>query len=313
MHESLDSDSYKKFLSEKRNYSYYLHEYPGNSGDMLIRLGTEILMSRLQLKQVMTLNQANICIMPGGNPAMWDGHIEIYKNLFKKFPDIRFIEGPATFSHATTDWKEVFARNKKNILALFARDEQSYHELLKENLDDSACVGLAHDPAFHIFDSKWLKELKGRSTNEYNLMAFRNDKEAFLNFKNSTSGFLDMWPFRRLFGLSQFLRAEFNRKRIAQTLMGKNKRSISVDVSLLPFESFVQIINDAAEVHTDRLHCLILSVLLGKKCYAYPTNYNKLRSVCDKSKDFCFAVQHVVYDNSIYSRKPKWALLSTSN
>ena len=52
-----------------------------------------------------------------------------------------------------------------------------------------------------------------------------------------------------------------------------------IDASALDFESFVETIRCASEVHTDRLHCMLLAVMLGKPTYAYPTSYGKLETI----------------------------------
>ena len=46
-----------------------------------------------------------------------------------------------------------------------------------------------------------------------------------------------------------------------------------------PFEEFVSTIAGAAEVHTDRLHVMIMAALLGEKIFAYGTAYSKLEQV----------------------------------
>ena len=52
---------------------------------------------------------------------------------------------------------------------------------------------------------------------------------------------------------------------------------------MLSFHSFVECVSRADEVHTDRLHCMILAALLGKKVFAYPTLYSKLEGVYKQS------------------------------
>jgi exopolysaccharide biosynthesis predicted pyruvyltransferase EpsI len=41
----------------------------------------------------------------------------------------------------------------------------------------------------------------------------------------------------------------------------------------------MEIVRSAAEVHTDRLHCMLLAAMLGKPTFAYPTAYTKLEAV----------------------------------
>jgi exopolysaccharide biosynthesis predicted pyruvyltransferase EpsI len=55
------------------------------------------------------------------------------------------------------------------------------------------------------------------------------------------------------------------------------------DVALRSFDSFVEKVSQASVVHTDRLHTMILGVLLGKEVIAYPTAYSKLEQVYDHS------------------------------
>ena len=51
------------------------------------------------------------------------------------------------------------------------------------------------------------------------------------------------------------------------------------DASLCIFPVFLETIRSAAEVHTDRLHCMLLAAMLGKPTFAYPTAYGKLEAV----------------------------------
>ena len=51
------------------------------------------------------------------------------------------------------------------------------------------------------------------------------------------------------------------------------------DASSLLLEYFLEIVRCAAEVHTDRLHCMLLAAMLGKPTFAYPTAYGKLEAV----------------------------------
>jgi exopolysaccharide biosynthesis predicted pyruvyltransferase EpsI len=46
---------------------------------------------------------------------------------------------------------------------------------------------------------------------------------------------------------------------------------------------FVETVRDAAEVHTDRLHVMLLAVMLGKPVIAYQTLYGKLEAVYEHS------------------------------
>ena len=46
---------------------------------------------------------------------------------------------------------------------------------------------------------------------------------------------------------------------------------------------FYDIIRQAKEVHTDRLHVMLMAAMLGKRVIAYATSYGKLESVYERS------------------------------
>ncbi len=64
-----------------------------------------------------------------------------------------------------------------------------------------------------------------------------------------------------------------------------------------PFEEFVSIIAGAAEVHTDRLHVMIMDSLLGKKIFAYGTAYSKLEQIYHHSIQSWAEVTFVAQQN----------------
>jgi len=55
------------------------------------------------------------------------------------------------------------------------------------------------------------------------------------------------------------------------------------DVARGSFDVFVQTVRAARTVHTDRLHAMLLAVMLGKKVFAYPTSHSKLEGVYEYS------------------------------
>ena len=69
-------------------------------------------------------------------------------------------------------------------------------------------------------------------------------------------------------------------------LTRKIKRKLDVDANVeildaasLPFSDFVRCINRAKVVHTNRLHVMILAMIMEKDVYIYATSYGKLESV----------------------------------
>ena len=51
------------------------------------------------------------------------------------------------------------------------------------------------------------------------------------------------------------------------------------DASRSLLEVCMEVIRGARNVHTDRLHVMLIAVMLGKKVYAYPTSHGKLEGV----------------------------------
>ncbi len=117
------------------------------------------------------------------------------------------------------------------------------------------------------------------------LAAFRLDHEGTVNFMTQVT----RWEGPPPAFLSRRLRGRrvkaHQQERIA--LVNQHTRCTGplkvCDASLYVFEYFLEMIRSAAEVHTDRLHCMLLAVMLGKPTFAYSTAYGKLEAVCEHS------------------------------
>jgi exopolysaccharide biosynthesis predicted pyruvyltransferase EpsI len=146
-------------------------------------------------------------------------------------------------------------------------------------------IGLGHDPAFHLKDSDWIVQHREANTAEYVLASFRDDHEAAQ--ANSAlwlglEGKLPRFVRRRLKKRRERL-ADQHRMSDIRKLSGGSTPILWRDASSMDFQSFVECVRSASVVHTDRLHCMILAVLLGKKVFAYPTSYRKLEAVYEHS------------------------------
>jgi exopolysaccharide biosynthesis predicted pyruvyltransferase EpsI len=60
----------------------------------------------------------------------------------------------------------------------------------------------------------------------------------------------------------------------------------------------MEIVRSAAEVHTDRLHCMLLAAMLGKPTFAYPTAYGKLEAV------YAHSVKHWAHVEFVTESEP---------
>ena len=278
-------NQYVQFLISRREKIFHVKPYIGNSGDCLIRMGTIELLTDLGIGTTVNPDKADIILWPGGNPTMWRGNIEGWKEVWSLFPGKEFIVGPATFQFDKYNWSELIAQSKACITGLFARDPVSFNNLQKSHLPDNIQIGLSHDPALYLRDSAWLKEHKEASTEEYILAAFRNDHETDVKLNSYINFFRPLIPKRIIFRLNRNVQKRYREMKISIVRRRTTEKIPlrAVDVSAYDFESFVETVRRSYEVHTDRLHCLILAVMLGKRAFAYPTSYGKLEAIYEYS------------------------------
>lgn len=274
-------DPYVRFLLDHRHRKFYLKPYNGNSGDALIWLGSEQLLKDLQISRTLNPQAADIILVPGGNQTMWASNVNMWKEVWSKWPDKDFVVGPTTIRLGVTSWDEEIRRSKPRLKAIFARDPESHAVLKTCGFDGDITTGLSHDPALYLRGSELLRLHHQAATKEFILAAFRDDHEAALNGYRWLAELTNWMPAY----LSQRLNAHWQRatlrKRVAQvtrsTLVTKPLRIC--DISLCSFQFFLETVRSAAEVHTDRLHCMLLAAMLGKPTFAYPTAYGKLEAV----------------------------------
>jgi exopolysaccharide biosynthesis predicted pyruvyltransferase EpsI len=279
------SDVYFSFLAGQRGKTFYVYPYVGNSGDSLIRMGTIRLLADLGIRSTLNPMEANVILWPGGNPTMWKANVCGWQTVLEKYAHAEFVVGPATFQYSGYDWVSVLRSQTGGVKALFARDPASYRNLMSASLPDSIMIGLSHDPALYLRGSDWLERYRAAATREYVLAAFRVDHE------NSAS---PRWGrvLARVF-LPGSLRSRLNARRYLRSQQVKTREAAKraapgyplriADVALYDFDSFVDAVLRAAEVHTDRLHTMLLAALLGKRVYAYSTAYGKLEAVYEHS------------------------------
>lgn len=275
-------DAYVHFLQKQKGRVFHVKPYIGNSGDALIRLGTELLLEELGLATHRDPRQADVILWPGGNPSMWPGNG--WLETLGRFQGKEFIVGPATFQyHPDNNWAAALNQSPMRILSVFARDQKSLKNLREAGLRQDIPTGIGHDPALHLRDSAWVRARQVALSDEYVLGCFRMDHEA------AVSGGKRKWIKLLPELISSRVRRNLAKRELGRRLVPLEAvRAQDVplrlnDVSAIDFESFVEWVVRAKEVHTDRLHCLLLAVLLGKKAFAYPTAYGKLEAVYEQS------------------------------
>ncbi len=278
-------DPYVRFLTDHADRTFYLKPWNGNCGDTLIWLGTERLFNDLRIRRTLNPRTADIILVPGGNQTMWQANIDVWNEVRSKYPDKGFAVGPVTVRLGVTTWQQDLKTAGARVLGIFARDPESYANLLAAGLDAGITVGLSHDPSLYLRHSSLLQEHREASTSEFVLAAFRHDWEG----SRSPTQRLGAWPHRLAPGLFRRIdrhwRVGARRRKIA--LAERHRRSrlpLKVcDAAEFPLDYFIEIVRAAAEVHTDRLHAMLLAVMLGKTTFAYPTAYGKLEAVYEHS------------------------------
>ncbi len=279
------NDPFVEFLRIQRGRTIYLKPYWGNSGDELIWMGNDILLRELGLNRVLNPQKAEIVMIPGGNATMWGSPLSEWQDCWKRWPDAEFVVAPSGFQGNNLPWREMLKTSGAKISGLFARDAVGYENLCRLGLPSTVKIGFAHDPAFHLKSSRWIIEVREACLSEYILASFRRDCESAMHLPNE-SVFLKIWPFSSvLHRYKHRCQAGYFQRRFAMVrrVAGSTLPIVEQDVSLMSFQSFVECISRAAQVHTDRLHCMIMAVLLGKEVFAYPTAYSKLESIYEHS------------------------------
>lgn len=278
-------DQFEQFLSARRGQTVYMKPYWGNSGDMLIWLGMEEMLRRLGLVQVLDPRRAEIILWPGGNPTMWDLNIKGWQDCWERWPHAQFVVAPATFQRGMLPWPELLESTNANIAGLFARDAQSLQILQGLKLKNTTCIGIGHDPAFEMRHTQWIRDSREACTREYVLAGFRDDHES--THGGAKIGHSSLrFPLSAVYDWLQKRKHERAQCRQMEAVARASSSKLPIkwrDASLLSFHAFVECVARADEVHTDRLHCMIMATLLEKKVFAYPTLYSKLEGVYEQS------------------------------
>jgi exopolysaccharide biosynthesis predicted pyruvyltransferase EpsI len=279
-------DVFVEYLRRRRPASVYLKPYWGNSGDVLIWMGLEFLLAELGIAKTVNPKQADVVLWPGGNPTMWEKNIAGWVDCWTSYPATEFVVAPATFRGDSFQWRQALKETPANIKGIFARDPESHHTIQALALPPKITIGLGHDPAFHLRSSPWARAHCEAASSEYVLASFRGDHESAL--KPIKSKLLpNIPPFSSVtFRINARRARRFLDMRLSQVRANSQKSNLPVvecDASSMSFEIFVETVRRAAEVHTDRLHCMILAALLGKKVFAYQTSYGKLEEVYSHS------------------------------
>lgn len=277
------ADAYLDFLRERARRVFHVHAYPGNAGDSLIRLGTQQMLADLRIRTTGDPAAADVILVPGGNPTLWpDIGAQRWQALWSRYRHAEFVVGPAGFRDGYSDWVRIVNEPGSTVTGLFARDPEGLRCLQAGRLRAGITYGLAYDAALYLRSSEWLAAHKRAASEEFDLAVFRNDRETNLPYPQAWRVLSSIVPGRFHRGLIRALTWPVRRRKTRIAGAGRAGTALPLicrDVAREPLERFVATVRAARTVHTDRLHTMLLSAMLGKKVFAYPTSHSKLEGV----------------------------------
>ena len=193
-----------------------------------------------------------VLIQAGGSfNDLWGVGIRIMKNAIESSPNSVIIVAPESYWFRGISFAETLSTARQGEIYLFCREKYSYRMLKAMDLRRRIHIGLADDTSFFLSREDFHPE-EGRQT----LICFREDRESILPIK--TRSFIQS---------------------LKKT--GKANKTLVLDIGVQApnFQSYVETIEKAGTVFTDRLHVAILSTILGKNTFLYPNRYHKSKGV----------------------------------
>ena len=199
-------------------------------------------------------SSASVILLRGGaylNDVWKEYHILVNANyVIRNKPDSTLVIAPQSYLFTTTKFPEFFMDIRQEV-HLFCRERYSYDKCCGMCFPENVHIYLSPDTALYLTKEDFDLQ-KSEHESDYLLIAPRKDRESAVTWN---------------------LGARDLRKK---TLVG--------DVmEVRDFRSFLDLVWNASEIHTDRLHVAILSAILGKETRLYPNIYYKNKGVYEFS------------------------------
>ncbi len=277
-------DNFTKFLGNHKKESFSLAATRGNSGDALIRKGLELYLKVNKYKITNCESADNIIIHGGANiNDVWKLGIDLLKKIIEKYPNKRIIIAPHSVYFYKTNFEKIL-NNCKQEIHFFTREKYSYERLSKMNLNKNIHLYLANDTAFLLEYSNYIENLKKKSNNKYILVSLRIDYESHILDKKKLKFFENVFG---RFGLREIFERVYHqiisKQFIRRNLKNRKAKIIIADASLENYDKFIDLILNASEIYTDRLHVGVLGAILNKRVYLYSSSYKKIEGVYEQS------------------------------
>lgn len=295
-------DLFENLLLKYKNKRFLVIHPPGEKGDVLIFMGLEKKLKELNInheifhykivslfsKIVAKINEKLLCIgleligkmfEPVTNPIceLMDkkanviqrnssdvillrggGYLnDVWKNygiLNSIFSYIRdkpksiIIIAPQSFYFTKTRFSEFFKAITQEV-HIFCREKYSFNLLCAMKFPKNVNIHLSHDTAFYLTKEDFNIQHENKT---HILVSPRNDLES-----------VTIWNIKKV---------------------PPQTRILVGDVIAVPnFNCFVNVIANAHQVYSDRIHVAVLSAILGKETYVYPNSYYKNKGIYEFS------------------------------
>jgi pyruvyl transferase EpsO len=275
------------------NSSIVYIDYPlhRNIGDLLINLGTERFFEKHRLR---VKRRYNILELPttlpdieptdtlvfhgGGNLGdLYPEHLDAMESILKAFPLNRAIQLPQTVQFDDDCERErrcTFLKGHRQ-LSIFVRDARSLAALQDHDVPDVHLMpDMAHQLYGELFPAKPMRAIQ-------NLYLFRSDVEGgkIPDLIAGHSGEAVDWDacIHRIDRLTlAFLRRLVRLMRYCGRSMDVHRVWYKYRDNMV--KSGISFLSTPECIYTNRLHCLLLAVLLGKEVHWFDNSYGKLSS-----------------------------------
>ena len=291
-------------LKELGSQSVYFEPLGGNNGDDLIEMGAMCVMKYVGIKLVPTPEEAEVIVINGSGDLSYHPRSKPIEDtrqasLLMRFRDKQVILLPSSSTQVNAARMIDVLKDRKATTVLFTRDAISYG-LLKSLEGPQVEVMLDHDMAFGLHGSKFIEELKKKTSSGPLLIVERFDTEGATKppaIYRTPVFFRSLIPS----GLKNFIKkktlgAVHKGTPFISEATGKVKELFpavqyndikAADISLPQnhtFEEFADAVAGASVVVSTRLHVCVLAALLGKPFVAVQfEGGNKLSGVFKQS------------------------------
>ncbi|MEL7484716.1 MAG: polysaccharide pyruvyl transferase family protein [Planctomycetota bacterium] len=299
--ESLSVDGVMRSLVGRRVYFEKLH---GNNGDDLIRMGALLAMEAAGLETIDSPDDADVIVINGGGGMIDEskGVVRTLREHLDRSPDREIVVLPQSYKFETVDFASFF-RGRSAPTTLFTRERYSLAFLESAGVSAEVRIGLDHDMAFRLADSRFLADTSSRLSADHVLVVERADVEGTTGAQVKPIGSPAVnrfvpeavkAPLRRVISRrraqawsSQSPFVSSMRERLIERVPeAAGLPTVALDISdrnNTDFDGFVSAIAGAAAVATNRLHVGVLAGLLGKPTLLASNSYHKIMGIREMS------------------------------